>query len=125
MLSKEQVGAFVQRSNSTKKMAALLAARHAAASTEVDGRWKRFLGAREYLETLLAASLRLLEAEREASDKKPDQLVALQNHWRRMKETEKVVQWRFDNGMVPTQDLAEAKFYRLQAEIWMERAKAP
>ena len=41
-----------------------------------------------------------------------------------MKEVEKVNQARFDAGRVAVADLAETKFYRIQAEIWLERAKA-
>ena len=42
-----------------------------------------------------------------------------------MQELEKIYQLKIDAGSVAFQDLAQAKFYRLQAEIWVERMKSP
>ena len=66
-----------------------------------------------------------VEAERELSTKKGDQIVAFENYWHRMKGVEKLVQLKSEAGSGATQDVAETRFYRLQAEVWMERAKAP
>jgi hypothetical protein len=73
-------------------------------------------------EWLIPASLRLLEAERSLSEKKADQVVALENHWKRMKVLEEVYQERFEAGRVPIAHLSQVKFSRIQAQIWLERA---
>jgi outer membrane protein TolC len=41
-----------------------------------------------------------------------------------MKKIQDINQERFDQGRISIEDLALAKYYRLEAEIWLERAKA-
>jgi RNA polymerase sigma factor (sigma-70 family) len=106
------------------KLKALLKEQHEQALTCYTSRWEEFLAGRGTLDIMLQASRLLLEAEQALSDKKADQVTALENHWRRMKVTEDVNQARFDAGRLPISDLAQTKFYRLQAEIALERARA-
>jgi RNA polymerase sigma factor (sigma-70 family) len=106
------------------KLRALLKEQQAAALDEVRARWEEFIAGRGTLDILFGASQRLLEAERALSDKKADQVPALEAHWRRMKMLEEVNQARFDAGRVPIGDLSQSKFYRIQAEIWLEKAKS-
>ena len=73
--------------------------------------------------TLIEACLRLLEAERELSDRKADGLTVLKNHLERVREIEKIVKLKLEAGSAAFQDMAEATFYRVQAEIWIERQK--
>jgi len=124
-LQTEKAKELVQASKSSDKMAALLLACYQAACDEFKIRVERLLEGRDPTHTIFGSSLRVLEAERELSTKKGDQIVAFENHWHRMKGVEKLVQLKSEAGSGATQDVAETRFYRLQAEVWMERAKAP
>jgi hypothetical protein len=124
-LSKEKVKALLQGAAVGEKMKALLEARFDAARSEVDARWKRWVAGRTDLDRLVAASLRLLEAERELSTRKAEQIVALENQYQRMAQVEKISKAKVDVGKDPVDELFQARFYRLQAEILLERAKAP
>jgi outer membrane protein TolC len=124
-LGEEKVKALLAAAKVGDKMKALLKARLEAALKEAEGRRQVYReGESGTLNDLASSSLRLLEAERELSDQKADQIAALENHWQRMKELEEINQERFKAGRVSVMDLSQARFYRLQAEIWLERAKA-
>jgi outer membrane protein TolC len=75
---------------------------------------------------LIAASKRLLTAESEDLNlnRKETNLKALQDHFDRMKKIQDIDQERFGAGRISIEDLAQAKYYRLEAEIWLERAKS-
>ncbi len=102
----------------------LMKARLEAAETALDGRMKEFEVGKGSLDILLGASKRWLSAKLELSNKNQDRIAALDAHFERMKEIESENQRRFDAGKVNIMDLAQAKFYRLDAEIELERAKA-
>jgi hypothetical protein len=123
-LTKERAKAILDV-NLADRMKVLLMDRFYAALTEAEARWNRYLAGKETLDIILGASLRLLEAERELSGKKADLIAALENHLRRVRELEKINQLKIEAGSVALQDLYQAKFFRAQAEIWLERAKAP
>jgi RNA polymerase sigma factor (sigma-70 family) len=106
------------------KLKELLKERLETAKAELEPRMKAFHEGRGTLDILLGASLRVLQAERELSDKKADQVAALKAHAERMQQFEKVVQGWVDAGRVAIWDLQEVKFYRLEAEIWLARAKS-
>jgi hypothetical protein len=95
------------------------------AEAEATLRWRRYLEGRDALSILLDADVRLLEAERELSGKKADLLVCLENHLHRVQQVEKITQLKIDAGSTALQDLNQSKFYRVQAEILLERAKGP
>jgi hypothetical protein len=107
-----------------EKIRHLLADRIDAAREEWDALRKQFEKGKEVLSDLGAASQRLLIAEREATDKKADQIAAWEAHLGRVKEVEEIVKERFDAGTTSQQDYARARYYRLDAEIGLERAKA-
>src|SRR5262249_25367116 len=94
-----------------------------AAKLELDSRTKEFMAGRGTLDITMGASKRLLEAERESSPKRADQIAACEAHLNRMKEIENVNRQRFNAGRIGIQDLAESTYYRIEAEIWLERAK--
>jgi RNA polymerase sigma factor (sigma-70 family) len=94
-----------------------------AARTEMDARRKEFEAGRGTLDIMLGASRRLLQAEVESSQKRPDQIAAYEAHLKRMKEAEELNQARFNAGRIMVQDLAQSTYYRVEAEIWLERAK--
>jgi outer membrane protein TolC len=107
----------------SEKLQALLKARLEAAKTEVDARNKEFEAGRGTLVFIFDASKRLLQAELEVSDKKSDRLAAYEAFLKLAKEIEETNKQRFDDGKIPVQDLAQATYYRLEAEIWLEREK--
>jgi hypothetical protein len=108
-------------SNVSDKVKDLLKARVDAAHTELEGRWKVWL---KGYGTLGGSSREVLEAERELSEKKGDQIAPLVGHFERMKRVQELAQQRFNQGRWSKEDLASAKYHRYQAEIWLERAKA-
>jgi len=122
---KERAKAILDQSGFGDRMRSLLLARLDAALEEAETRRRRFYEGKATLDITINSSLRLLEAERELTSRQADQRVALENHLRRMQELEKIYQLKIDTGSVAFQDLAQAKFYRLQAEIWVERMKSP
>jgi len=125
ILGRDKAIALLQTSGLSDRMKALLTERFEAAETETILRWQRFIRGNETLDSLLGASLRLLEAERELSARKTDQLVSLNNHLRLVQNVERITQLKFDAGAAAPQDLNQARFYRVQAEILLERAKGP
>jgi hypothetical protein len=74
-------------------------------------------------ELLYRWSCRWLEAEREISTRQEDVLAAYRAHLNRMRELERVARDRFRNRFVPVEEDTAAQFYRVEAEIWLERAK--
>jgi RNA polymerase sigma factor (sigma-70 family) len=94
-----------------------------AAKTEVDARTREFVAGRGTLDICMGASKRLLEAERESTKKRADQIAAYEAHWHRMKEIEKINLQRFNQGLIAIQDLAQSTYIRIEAEIWLERAR--
>jgi RNA polymerase sigma factor (sigma-70 family) len=94
-----------------------------AAKVEVDIRTQQYEQGRGTMDFLFGASKRLLKAEWEATDRKPDQLAALQTHLDLMKKMQDISQKRFDSGKESMENVAETKYFRLEAEIWLERAK--
>jgi RNA polymerase sigma factor (sigma-70 family) len=104
------------------KLNRLMKERVEAARGEVEARTKEFETGRGTLDFLMGASRRLLVAEWEMSDKKEDQLAALGAHLGRMLAVEKLNQDFFRRRIV--QDVQQSKYYRLEAEIWLEKFKA-
>lgn len=106
------------------KLKDLIKAKLEAAKLECESRMKEFQDGRGTLDILVHSSRRLLESEREVGDSKEHLLTALETHFRLMKEIEEVNQERFNAGRISIMDVAQARYYRLEAEIWLERARA-
>jgi hypothetical protein len=119
-LGKEEI---LAKSPLSMKLQELLQAQVGAARVEAEGRMKQFEEGRGTLDFLLASSRRLLQVELEAADKKPGRLKSLQAHFDRMKKVQDINQERWNQGRIALQDVDQAKYYRLEAEIWLERAK--
>jgi hypothetical protein len=127
----KKVEALLEAAHVSDRMKALLKERLTAARDEVSSHFMLYLaGALDPetkrpvpLDVVLSSFLRLLEAERELSDKKSHQIAALDNHRHRVSQVEKLVEARFKAGRVSNGHAAQARFCRLQAEIWLERAK--
>jgi hypothetical protein len=69
-------------------------------------------------------SLRWLQARREMSAKKGDQVDALEAHVKRMKELDEQVRM-LSRDLLPRRFELDAEWYRLEAQLWLveERAK--
>jgi hypothetical protein len=85
--------------------------------------------AQEYLEGKATVeqvhqwSRRWMDAEREASSKKPDQLEAIKAHVNRMQQLEKAAQERLQKRKGPASDVPAATYHRLEAELAVSRSK--
>jgi hypothetical protein len=123
LLTEIACGISVQRESKPDggdKLKALMKERFKTAGEEFWARNQQFLAGRGTDELLYQAARRLVEAERELPDKSA--VTALANHLRRMSEIEKVSKERFDAGRIGVQDYRAAQYWRLEAEIWLERA---
>jgi hypothetical protein len=76
-------------------------------------------------EKLFRWAQRLLTAELELSDKKADRVAAYEAHLQRFKDLEDEFKRQVEGfeGSEGIADVAEGRFYRLEAEIMLERAK--
>ena len=105
-------------------MKSLLKARLDAASTALKARWKEYCAGRGTLDILIASSKRTLEAERDLSTSKANQIAAWESHLQRMQQLYVINLARYNAGRISIQDLADTDYFRLDAEIGLERAKA-
>jgi hypothetical protein len=86
--------------------------------------------AQEYLEGKATVeqvhqwSQRWLNAQRDLSSKKADQLAALEAHVSRMQELEKAARTRFDSHRGALSDLSAAEYHRIDAQLALSRAKS-
>jgi len=69
-------------------------------------------------------SRRLLAVERVLGNKKDDQITALRGHLGRMQRLEDRVQKLVKSNVLSELDTLAARFYVLEAEYWLEQAKA-
>jgi hypothetical protein len=69
-------------------------------------------------------SVRLLEAQRDLSDKEAERLTALEGHLDRMKGLRKVAEARYKLGQTHQGEVFAADYYIAEAEIWLARVKA-
>jgi hypothetical protein len=68
-------------------------------------------------------SRRWLEAERELSAKKEDQITAVEQHLDRVKKVEALVKRLAAGNLLSPVDVTAAEYYRLEAEQWLAQAK--
>jgi hypothetical protein len=122
-ISEARVKAPLAQAKVDDKMKALLKAQFDAALGKALGRWVEFMNGRGTLNFLLASLEDLLDAERDLSDHKTDHVAALEHHLKRVREIEKLNDQRGRQGRVAIQNVLEPRFYRLQAEIRLERAR--
>jgi hypothetical protein len=76
------------------------------------------------LERCCYSSLRVLEAQKDLSDKKADVVAAWEAHLARVKELARIAANFARTGQGMESDASMARFYYLDAEIGLERAKA-
>jgi hypothetical protein len=96
----------------------------AAARRTYEVTWKNYReGRRVNPETLYWWSRRWLEADRDLSDKKADQLAAYRSHWERMREWERLVRDLQRANVTTVDEVSAVEFYRAEAEIWLIKAR--
>jgi hypothetical protein len=119
-----EIGLERAKSADESKLKRLLKARAEAAEAEVVMRWTEYRNGRGTLDILLEANKHWLQAVQDMGDEPAHRIAALGAYRRRMAELEKVGQERYDAGRIPIQDLAEVRYYRAEADLWLERAKS-
>jgi RNA polymerase sigma factor (sigma-70 family) len=105
------------------RMKNLLRDRYEAAAMSLEARGKEFLAGRGTLEILFLQSARCLSAELEICRRKPDRILAMERHFQLLRGIEQVNKARYDAGRIPVQDWKESEYFRIDAEIALERAK--
>lgn len=68
-------------------------------------------------------SRRWMDAEREVSNKKTDQMESLKAHVNRMQQLEKAAQDRLQSRKGLTSDVSAAEYHRLEAEMALSRTR--
>jgi RNA polymerase sigma factor (sigma-70 family) len=106
------------------KLNALLKERVEVAKQWLDERHQEYLAGRGTLDILFEASRELVHAEQELSGNKADRIAALEAHLKLTKDIEEINRTRFDAGRLSRADMHQSTYYRLEAEIWLEREKA-
>lgn len=109
----------------TPELAALYKSRLEAAQKAYQMLAKRVeAGAANDVEGMYRWSQRWLDAQRDVSAKKEDQIAALEAHLGRMSELEKLAKNFAKAGQGLAQDAFAAEYYRADAELQLMRAKA-
>lgn len=101
----------------------LARAKRDTASLNYWANWLEFVAGRGALALLLKSTLLLLDADLGLAADAADRTIAYARHLDRVQFIETVIKERFDYGRVGLQDLAQATYYRLEAELWLTRAK--
>jgi RNA polymerase sigma factor (sigma-70 family) len=106
-------------------LGSLMKQRHQSAMKELDARFRLFTAgsARGTIDVLLAGIRRAGEAERALSSRQADQIRAYERELVLNRFVEKANELRFNAGQIPTQDLEQSKYYRLDVEIKLLAAK--
>jgi RNA polymerase sigma factor (sigma-70 family) len=95
-----------------------------AAKEQYEARWKEYLAGRTASDFLLPWSAHWLNAQLALSETKADRLAAYQAHFERMKAVEEVAKAKFDAGSIAVTQYTQTRYHRLEAELWLEKAKA-
>jgi len=122
-LSEGRVKALISELRPGDRMSELIKEQYEAARQEVGIRRQHWVSGTATFDSLLGASRRMLQAELDLSRKPKDHTAALEAYVKRMKEFEAVNQARSDIGQATIADVAQARFDRIRAEIWLERFK--
>jgi RNA polymerase sigma factor (sigma-70 family) len=105
------------------RLSELLQKRSEIAKAEFDARHQEWLAGRGTQDILLGASRRLLQADLERARTKAERLAARKAFLDRATEVAKLSEAGFEAGRVRAADHYQAEFYRLDAEIELEREK--
>jgi hypothetical protein len=104
-------------------LVALLHARHRAAVKQFDETWIYYKQARTDAYPVYVWSHFVLQTQFDLSDKKPDQIAALEAHLDRMKKLEELLKKVRRLGFGQAIELGATEFYRIEAEYWLAHAR--
>lgn len=85
---------------------------------------REYLAGRVWSDSVYEWSRRVLEIELKLSETKGDRIIAYERHLKSMQDLEKINKDRFGAGRISQPEMAATKVYRLEAEIWLEEARA-
>jgi hypothetical protein len=74
-------------------------------------------------EEIYTWSVRWLKAQQDLDGKEADRLVALKDHFQRMKELGKLADTMVKTGIRSSVDAAAAQYYVAEAELWLAQAQ--
>jgi hypothetical protein len=97
----------------------LARARLGTAEVIIRSRVLEFLAGRGTLDIMLEDGLRWLRAELAVRDDPADRLAAYERHWELVFLIDEVQQDRYEASRIPIQDRQQARYFRLQAELWL------
>jgi hypothetical protein len=106
------------------EVAALLRARHQAAQKQFEETWVYYKQARTDAFPVYVWSHFVLQSEFDLSDKKPDQIAALEGHLDRMRKLEELLTKVRRLGFGQAIEVGGVKYYRIEAEYWLAHARA-
>jgi len=75
------------------------------------------------LDRIYLWSKRWLDAQLDVSNAKADQEAAYEAHWKRMKQLEDLIDRRMRSGVGAAIEVPQVQYYRLEAELWLARAR--
>jgi hypothetical protein len=95
-----------------------------AAQEQLDVRFREFLAGRGTLDFVLESRTKLLLAQCRLYPDAATQVPFYEDHWLQKFEAEHVNQARFEAARITEQDVAQSRYDRLQAQLWMLDARA-
>src|SRR5580693_4458321 len=104
-------------------LAGLLQARHRAAQKQFEETWVYYKQARTDSFPVYVWSHFVLQTQFDLSDKKPDQIAALEGHLDRMKKLEELLKKVRRLGFGQKIEVGAVEYYRIEAEYWLAHAK--
>jgi hypothetical protein len=107
------------RADSSDPIAVLARARYDAARKFLEQTLSTYESGQTTIQYLRASALRVLEAQRDLSTTKTNQIAALEAYLGEMKKAEAVEKSEHDPHYI-----AEAEYARLEAELWLAQARA-
>jgi hypothetical protein len=105
-------------------LAPMAEARYQAAVKEYDETWAYFQQNRIDSYQVYVWSRLVLDSRREIARKPADQIAALEEHLDRMKKLESLIKKVRRLGFGRSYDVGASEYYRLEAELWLARAKS-
>jgi outer membrane protein TolC len=111
------------REDRSAKMQKLLKDRESAAQTEFRAQNEQFIAGRGTLDILLATSGRLLRAELELATTRQKRVAAREAEVERIGKILEINTARYNAGRASIADLAQTRYFHLDAQIELEREK--
>jgi hypothetical protein len=104
-------------------LARLATQRRDAARRTYEVMWVNYREGRASEDGLYRWSWRWLNAEKQLSDQRPDQIAAHKAHYERMRDLERLIRKLRVSGQTTIDEVSAAEYYRAEAELWLMQAK--